>query len=133
MTSDSYALFSVCKYFRDKIKGRISSDQFCALVGGMEQRTKVNVHFFKLVATDIKFKIPLKCRKCSIFRPSAANYSKHSCIPGNSFMLQTRNFSKLIITWFKTGNFHPNLMFSFQVLVNAVLLVAIWWISFPFN
>lgn len=31
------------------------------------ERTGVNVHFFKLVATDIKFKIPLKCRKFDLW------------------------------------------------------------------
>lgn len=52
---------------------------------GGKERIRVNVHSFKLVATEIKFKIPLKCKKCSISRPSAANLQQTLLHPWKQF------------------------------------------------
>ena len=121
------------QYFRNKSKGRIHFDYFISfffLLEGVRRKQGRMLISFKLVATDKNLRSFWNAENVQSLDHLHQIYSKHSCIPGNSFMLQTRNFSKLTITWFKTGNFHPNVVFSSQVLVNAVLMVAVWWISF---
>lgn len=82
-----------------------------------EDRIRVNVHSFKLVATEIKCKVPLKCRKCSISRPSAANTPAsletvlcHKL--GTSPKLQLRDSKQVIFTPISTFHSRSQLMLS---------------------